>query len=128
VNTDTKPAAGAPVGEKDRTDPLSPGRGDGMAMRTEKNTITVKPKAASPSKSSKTARRLPQSLRTGSKAEKVVCRYCGSDDLAPSFIKRRDARCRACFKQRYGSAKRSKQPARARRAKGRKVILGTKRI
>jgi predicted ATPase len=33
-----------------------------------------------------------------------VCRYCGSDDLAPSFRKRRDARCRACFKKRYGSA------------------------
>src|SRR5271163_2175493 len=40
---------------------------------------------------------------------KLVCRYCGSDDLAPSFIKRRDARCRACFKQRYGSAKRGQE-------------------
>jgi hypothetical protein len=28
--------------------------------------------------------------KTGSKpkAEKLVCRYCGSDDLAPSFVKR----------------------------------------
>ena len=38
------------------------------------------------------------------KAEKLVCRYCGSADLAPSFIKRHDRRCRKCFGQRYGSA------------------------
>ena len=37
------------------------------------------------------------------KAKKLVCRYCGSDDLAPSFIKRRDRRCRKCFRKRYGS-------------------------
>jgi hypothetical protein len=36
-----------------------------------------------------------------SKSEKLVCRYCGSDDLAPSFIKRRDRRCRKCFSKRY---------------------------
>jgi len=33
------------------------------------------------------------------KAEKLVCRYCGSDDLAPSFIKRSDRRCREVFQQ-----------------------------
>jgi len=43
------------------------------------------------------------------KAEKLVCRYCGSDDLAPSFIKRRDRRCRKCFSKRYGSAARAKK-------------------
>jgi hypothetical protein len=37
------------------------------------------------------------------KAEKLVCRYCGSGDLAPSFIKRRDRRCRKCFSKRYRS-------------------------
>jgi len=42
------------------------------------------------------------------KAEKLVCRYCGSDDLAPSFIRRRDRRCRKCFSKRYGSAARGK--------------------
>jgi len=42
------------------------------------------------------------------KAEKLVCRYCGSHDLAPSFIKRRDSRCRKCFSKRYGSAARMK--------------------
>ena len=41
------------------------------------------------------------------KAEKLVCRYCGSDDLAPSFIKRCDRRCRKCFSKRYGSASRA---------------------
>ena len=59
---------------------------------------------------------LPLRKETGSKSksEKLVCRYCGSDDLAPSFIKRRDRRCRKCFSKRYGSA------ARARKAKVKK--------
>jgi hypothetical protein len=43
------------------------------------------------------------------KAEKLACRYCGSDDLAPSFIKRRDRRCRKCFSKRYGSTVREKK-------------------
>ena len=53
----------------------------------------------------------PLRKKTGSKpkAEKLVCRYCGSDDLAPSFIKRRDRRCRKCFGKRYGSAARAKK-------------------
>jgi hypothetical protein len=41
--------------------------------------------------------------KKAAKVEKLVCRYCGSDDLAPSFVKRRDRRCRKCFKSRYGS-------------------------
>ena len=51
----------------------------------------------------------------GNKAErkpkpgKIVCRYCGSDDLAPSFIKRRDRRCRKCFSKRYSSTAREKK-------------------
>jgi hypothetical protein len=38
--------------------------------------------------------------------DKLVCRYCGSDDLAPSFQKRRDARCRALLQAalRFGRA------------------------
>jgi hypothetical protein len=43
------------------------------------------------------------------KPDKLVCRYCGSDDLAPSFIKRRDRRCRECFKKRYGLATKAKK-------------------
>jgi hypothetical protein len=49
-----------------------------------------------------------------SKSKKLICRYCGSDDLAPSFIKRRDRRCRKCLSKRYGSA------ALARKAKVKK--------
>jgi hypothetical protein len=58
----------------------------------------------------------PLRNKLGSKplSNKLVCRYCGSDDLAPSFIKRRDRRCRNCFSKRYGSA------ARARKAKVKK--------
>jgi len=47
--------------------------------------------------------------KTERKAEKFVCRYCGSNDLAPSFIRRRDRRCRGCFSKRYGSAARTKK-------------------
>ncbi len=38
------------------------------------------------------------------KPERLICRYCGSDDLTPSFVKRRDRRCRKYFSKRYGSA------------------------
>jgi hypothetical protein len=43
------------------------------------------------------------------KAQKLVCRYCGSDDLAPSFIKRRDRRCRKCFSKRYSASAQTRQ-------------------
>jgi hypothetical protein len=57
----------------------------------------------------------PWSPRAKSDGGKLVCRYCGSDDLAPSFKKRRDARCRACFKKRYGSKKPDHRTARTSR-------------
>ena len=59
-------------------------------------------------KKAKSDRRRMKAVRK-SKSEKLVCRYCGSDDLAPSFIKRRDRRCRKCFGKRYGSATRTKK-------------------
>jgi hypothetical protein len=60
------------------------------------------------------SRDLIQSAGTGEtgrkpKSEKLVCRCCGSDDLAPSFIKRRDRRCLKCFSKRYGSPTRAKK-------------------
>jgi hypothetical protein len=80
--------------------------------------VTAKPKAAATtSKPGKAARR---SSRAIAQAGKLVCRYCGSDDLSPTFKKRSDARCRTCFKTRYGSAARSKQVARTRKAKAAK--------
>jgi hypothetical protein len=65
-------------------------------------------------KKAETARPLRKEMGSKPKSEKLVCRYCGSDDLAPSFIKRRDRRCRSCFSKRYGST------ARVRKAKVRK--------
>ena len=66
------------------------------------------------SSKAKLARPLRKKMRSEPKSNRLVCRYCGSDDVAPSFIKRRDRRCRKCFSKRYGSA------ARARKAKLRK--------
>ena len=86
-------------------------------MNVETESVAAK---AKPQASSKTRKPPVRSARTTSKAEKLVCRYCGSDDLAPSFKQRGDARCRACFKQRYGSAARGKKAARIRRAKAAK--------
>ena len=57
-----------------------------------------------------TRRALLKNAERKPKAEKLVCRYCGSDDLAPSFIKRRDRRCRKRFSKRYGSAAPAKKP------------------
>ena len=60
-------------------------------------------KKAAPRKA-KPARPLRKTVGNKSKSNKLVCRYCGSDDLAPSFFKRRDRRCRKCFSKRYGTA------------------------
>jgi hypothetical protein len=65
-------------------------------------------------KKAQPAQALRKERHSEAKSEKLVCRYCGSDNLAPSFIKRRDRRCRKCFSKRYGSA------ARAKKAKTRK--------
>ncbi len=53
--------------------------------------------------------------KTTRKEWKPICRYCGSKDLAPSFIKRHDARCRKCFSDRYGSAAKTKKVKRAKK-------------
>jgi hypothetical protein len=72
--------------------------GQTRAVRSE----VKKPDMRSARKKLKTER--PRVKLIGkSKSDKLVCRYCGSDDLAPSFIKRRDRRCRKCFSNRYGS-------------------------
>ena len=59
-------------------------------------------------KEAKSARPLRKEPGDPSNSDKLVCRYCGSDDLSPSFIKRRDRRCRECFSKRYGSARKTK--------------------
>jgi len=60
-------------------------------------------------KKAKPARPLRTQMGGKSKSDKLICRYCGSDDLAPSFIKRRDRRCQKCFGKRYGSAARARK-------------------
>ena len=88
------------------TEPAANGHGGKSVSRV----LVTKPKtkkavAAKGKSDAKLRARAPRSTRGKSAPEKLVCRYCGSDDLAPSFKKRRDARCRACFKKRYGSKK-----------------------
>ena len=61
------------------------------------------PRKAAPKKA-ESAPPVRKRMGSKSKSNKLVCRYCGSDDLAPSFIKRRDRRCRKCFSKRDGSA------------------------
>jgi hypothetical protein len=73
------------------------------------NSSTSSPKKAA-RKEAESARPLRKEAASKSKSEKLVCRYCGSDDLAPSFIKRRDRRCRKCFIRRYGSAAPARKP------------------
>jgi len=63
-------------------------------MNANANPVTATPTPAPPSKPRKAARRPPRSSRAAAKAEKLVCRYCGSDDLAPSFKVPLDHCCR----------------------------------
>jgi hypothetical protein len=94
--------------------PTSPSATGAAPARPKKKAVAAKVKAALPAKTGKgEARHTP---RTRSEVGKLVCRYCGSDDLAPSFTKRRDARCRACFKKRYSAGARSNKSARPREA------------
>jgi hypothetical protein len=112
LNTDAESAPGASVNQSGQTDQ--------SAAHAKKQAVRAKPKAARAAKTTKAPQRPPRSSRAASRTEKLVCRYCGSDDLAPSFKKRRDPRCRACFKKRYGSASQDKKTARTRKTKAAK--------
>lgn len=81
--------------------PLSAEQRAGLA---QKPTARARQKTKAPLKAAPNRRR----PAAGTDSDQLVCRYCGSDDLAPSFRKRRDLRCRACFKQRYGASARKK--------------------
>jgi hypothetical protein len=122
MRMDAKHAAGAIVTDsaKKLAEPTSSRTVDERAARAKKRDAAAKPKAAPPSNAKKAERHPPRPPRATSKAKKLVCRYCGSDDLSPSFKKRRDARCRACFKKRYGSATRRKRATRTRKTKAAK--------
>jgi hypothetical protein len=84
--------------------PAAQDQKDGVRLAGEK---TARKKAAP--KKAESARLVRKEMGSESKSDKLVCRYCGSDDLAPSFIKRRDRRCRTCFSKRYGSAARARK-------------------
>ena len=90
----------------------SPAEQDQMGAARSAGKKAVRKKTAP--REARPARGLGKKKDSKSKSNKLVCRYCGSADLAPSFIKRRDRRCRRCFSKRYGSA------ARARKAKVKK--------
>jgi hypothetical protein len=100
------------------SDPRSPRTGGGSTL-AKKRVAADEPKNALGSATKKPAQPSRRSARPTSKAKKVVCRYCGSYDLAASFKKRRYARCRACFKKRYGSTAR-KRTGHTRKAKATK--------
>jgi len=86
--------------------------GSGYALSIGHSRSSARKKADR--KNDESPRPLRKEAGRKSKSRKVGCRYCKSNDLAPSFIKRRDRRCRKCFSKRYGSA------ARARKAKVKK--------
>ena len=104
MSIETEPTAGESIASE-------------ASASAKKKTAAAKPKGAHASKTRKAAGRPPRSSRAKPNGEKLICRYCGSDDLAPSFRRRRDARCRACFKQRYGSTAPDKRNATIRKGK-----------
>ena len=104
---DTEPTAGASIASV-------------TSASARKKTAVAKPKGAPSPKTRKAAGRPPQTSGAKPKGEQLICRYCGSDDLAPSFRRRRDARCRTCFKKRYGSAARNQKTVRSRKVKAAK--------
>jgi hypothetical protein len=120
VKTPNRTAAGVFVSKNGTLGhrPSDPRPANEVGVSVEERTPS-QPVAPSSSVSKAPRHRLHPSGGT-SKVEKLVCRYCGSDDLAPSFRKRRDARCRACFKKRYSSASRAKNDRRVGRAKAAK--------
>ena len=81
--------------------------GKGHRLPIEHSPSSARKKAEG--KKTESARPLRKETGRESKSEKLVCRYCGSDDLAPSFIRRRDRRCRKCFSKRYGSSTRARK-------------------
>jgi hypothetical protein len=87
-------------------------------MTTETKLASAPAKKVPPTAGARKAKQ--RTWRSATKGEKLVCRYCGSDDLAPSFIKRRDARCRASFKKRYGSTRREQKAVRVAKNKAAK--------
>ena len=79
--------------------------GKAAKAREPKKPATRKGRTAKAGKKAAQAKAAP---KPGRAPWKPICRYCGSKDLAPSFVARHDARCRKCFKERYGAGARKK--------------------
>ena len=109
MNTDAIPAPEGPLTQSGKS-----------AAPVKKQSARINSKLARATKTTKTPQRSARSSRAATSSESLVCRYCGSDDLAPSFRKRRDARCRACFKKRYSSAPRDQKATRTQKTKATK--------
>jgi len=80
-------------------------------MSTERSTGKKAVRKKTAPRETKFSRPLRKEMDSESKSKRLVCRYCGSEDLAPSFIQRRVADVGDVSAKRYGSA------ARARKAK-----------
>lgn len=85
-----------------------PERSTPLSRNAKPKVVRAETKKTAKRATAKKAKAKPSPRKaTGAKSDDLVCRYCGSKDLAPSFIKRRDRRCRECFSKRYGSAART---------------------
>ena len=119
MNTETETVPAASVNQSRRTDQ--------SVAPAKKQAVGAKPKVARATKTAKTPQRRTRSSHAAPSSEKLICRYCGSDDLAPSFRKRRDARCRLFQKAlQLGCARPEGHPH--SEDKGHKVVLVEGRI
>lgn len=118
MKTASKPVPRASPKQNDQmaVDATNPSATARTATPPKKKAVAAKQKAALPTKAGKREARSPRTPRAVPEMKKLICRYCGSDDLAPSFRKRRDARCRACFKKRYGAVARGNHTRGLRKA------------
>jgi hypothetical protein len=115
------PASPHGLGDLERMEraKLANGSGHGLSIGRSSAEQNQMDAARSPGKKAVQKKAAPRNAKSApplrketgnkSKSNKLVCRYCGIDDLAPSFIKRRDRRCRKCFSKRYGSAARERK-------------------
>jgi hypothetical protein len=70
MSIETEPTAGESIAS------------EASAPARKKTAAAAKPKGAPASKTRKAAGRPPRSSRAKPKGEKLICRYCGSDDVA----------------------------------------------
>jgi len=118
MEMDLESAKEKSAGESDSTIAGVPDPANQPAASSKKRATAAEQRRRTKRKTRKVTGQSRPSAPGTSKDDQLVCRYCGSDDLSPSFQKRRDARCRACFKKRYATTPdRTKKTSRGRRSK-----------